>query len=205
MGSDKAQIRLLPDGPTLLEAVIAVATSLSTDVMVVGRPSLLPNRSHIRSISDRHPGQGPLGGIIAALEHCRFDRCLVLPCDAPFLSIAVLRWMQSLDLDADAVIPQTEVQTRQGGEKTYQTLHAVYKRSCCGPMLESLEAGRGRTTDWIKSAVIQTISEREIRKRDPEMLTFFSVNTPQDLERARSIAQQRLSGSKTGASGWHAL
>ncbi len=199
MGIDKAQIRLDPIGPTMLDRAVSVAFALSSDVLVIGREAIDHADGRARFVPDRQPGQGPLAGIATALEVSAFERCLVIPCDAPFLSLPVLRWMATIEMSGDAVIPVTIDASRQQGQLTYQTLHAIYRKSSLRFICEALDSGSRRTTDWFDAAHIQVIPEDGIRQLDPDLLTFFTMNTPADLERAQTIyhALNRASGTGT--------
>jgi molybdopterin-guanine dinucleotide biosynthesis protein A len=37
---------------------------------------------------------------------------------------------------------------------------------------------------------IKTISEKILRTKDPELISFFNINSPEDLERAGEIAKK---------------
>jgi molybdopterin-guanine dinucleotide biosynthesis protein A len=190
MGTDKALLRLAPGAPTFLDTAIDVASTLTDDVMVIGRqrPDSHPG---VRWLPDRFPDAGPLGGMATALALATYPRCLVLSCDAPFLSLEVLLYLCSLPSSADAVIPATSASTRQGEGITLQTLHAVYSKRCLPAIEERIVAGDLRTTSWHAAAAIERVPERAIRAIDPDLLTFLSVNTADDLRRARVIAAGR--------------
>ncbi|MGD9715394.1 MAG: molybdenum cofactor guanylyltransferase [Thermomicrobiales bacterium] len=185
LGTDKALLRLDADGPSLIESVLSLAHQLTDDVMVVGREVLDGTSTHVRFLPDPAIDQGPLAGIATALAASQYDRCLVLPCDAPFLSLHVLHWMISLPQTTDALVPSTSARSRQGGRQSLQTLHAIYRRTCLAPIRAALEHGNRHTTAWFESATIQVLPEDTIRQIDPQLMTFFTINTPEDLEYAR--------------------
>src|SRR5262245_58976069 len=71
-------------------------------------------------VHDEFPGHGSLGGIYTAIAQSPHDRTLVVACDMPFLSRALLEHMARLD--ADLVIPRTP--------RGYEPLCAIYSRAC---------------------------------------------------------------------------
>lgn len=79
MGQDKALLKL--GGRTLLDRAVSTLRRCTGDVTVVGT-DLLPE---VPSIADEAPGQGPLGGIEAALSHLSRDWAAFLPVDMPLL------------------------------------------------------------------------------------------------------------------------
>ena len=96
--------------------------------------------------------------------------------------------MRSQPQTGDALVPQTTATTRQSGGQAYQTLHAIYRRTCVSLIEAHLAKGDRATTSWFADASIEVIPESDILPIDPELLTFFSINTPDDLELARRIA-----------------
>ena len=193
MGTDKARLRLQPDGPTLLERVIQVTSGLADDVFIVSRSASDYDEYGIPTSADRYPGTGVLGGIGTALHHAASSKVLVVSCDMPFLSESVLRWMAAINVRYDALVPAVSQRTRQGGEVTFQTLHAIYKNSCIEAIESELACGNRKAIAFFERIVVRQIPEREIRALDPDMLTFFSVNTPDTLRLARSIDMEQQS------------
>ena len=87
MGHPKHELKL-PDGRTLLEAMIDIASTLGDTIILCGSGAStcdLP-RAH-----DAEGMQGPLAGIEALLRTVVHGRCLVLPCDMPALETADLK------------------------------------------------------------------------------------------------------------------
>jgi molybdopterin-guanine dinucleotide biosynthesis protein A len=190
MGSNKALIRLDPDGPTLLERVIEATSGLGDDQFIVSRSQKDYPNTGVRVMGDRYPGTGVLGAIATALQVAGNQAAFIVSCDMPFLNPEVLSWMSTIPGRYDAVIPVTERRTRQGGEQTFQTMHAIYRVSCLPAIQSDLRAGKLRTTAFLEGVTVRPVSEMEIGRFDPEMLTLLSVNTPEDLQHARVIEQQ---------------
>lgn len=183
MGTDKALVEL--EGRTLLERVAGVVAMVSDDVFLVGdRPNY--HRFGLRVVADDYRGAGALGGIATALRHARHDRVLVVACDMPALSSQLLKAMAGLDDDAQVIIPATVVTTsRQGGEQTYETLHAIYRRSCLPAIQRRLVAGQLKVVDFLADVRVRVLDEAWLRERDPDLSSFDNINSPDDLARIR--------------------
>jgi molybdopterin-guanine dinucleotide biosynthesis protein A len=178
MGQDKALLTLEPGGPPLVEIVAGHLRQVVDDVLLVGdAPSgILPD---LRRIPDSFPGSGPLGGIHAALTAASGGRVLVVACDMPFLSVELMRYMASLPDDADAIVPvQDEL----------QPLHAIYGPSCLPHIERNLRDGGYKVTAWFDRVQVQEIDRDTMARFDPELLSCFNMNTPDDLAYVLGVA-----------------
>ena len=178
-GADKALLRL--GGETLLARVVGRLAPLTDDVMVVGREQIdsdLP----ARAVADRRPGSGSLGGIYTALQTARTTRCLVVACDMPFLNSGLLAYLIGLEGDYDVVIP------RLNG--LLEPVHAVYARSCLGPIEDLLAAGNLRIFDFFAHVRVRYVEQSEVVAFDPQLMSFFNINTPEQWQRAQALVRQ---------------
>ena len=87
MGSNKALLPLA--GRRLVDRAIDLLEPHVDETFVVGPPESFP-ALHVPVRPDEIRQAGPLGGILTGLRHARFDRCLVLGVDLPFLTGEVL-------------------------------------------------------------------------------------------------------------------
>jgi len=103
MGRDKALLRFR--GATLAQTVAEAVRAACGMVWLVG--SARYGGLDYGIVPDRYPGEGPLGGILTALDHSTADWNLIVACDMPGLSADFLR--QLLDAavrsDAEALVP----------------------------------------------------------------------------------------------------
>lgn len=191
MGTDKALLTLEPGGPTLLECVLAAVGSVASDVMIIaaGRPEYA--RFGTRLEPDHYPGGAALGAIATGLEAARSPRCLVVPCDLPFLNADLLAYMADLDPEADVLIPAVEGESRQGRGEIMQTLHAIYRETCLEPIRARLRSEQRQVIGFFPEVRVRKVPEATIRAFDPELLSFFNANTPGALDQARAIARDR--------------
>lgn len=179
MGRNKA---LLPiRGQTLIERVIDRVRPLADEVWVVTNTPEEYAFLNVLTVSDRYPGVGPLAGLHAALDAARGDLVILLACDMPFVSVALLRYLLSLTAGVDAVIP------RLGGRE--EPLHAIYRRVTCLPAVEAaLHAGKRRLIAFLPAVRVRYVEEDELRRRDPELRSFLNANTPQEWAHVLAMA-----------------
>lgn len=189
MGADKALLTLEPGGPTLLDLVLHALRPLTDDLMIVASDRPAYARSGARLVPDHYPGDAALGAIATALEAARCPHCLIVPCDTPFLSRPLLAYLVHLDPDADAVIPVITGVSRQGGSRVVQTLHAVYGAGCLEPIRARLRLQQRQVVGFLPAVRVHEVDEETVRAFDPDLRSFFNVNTPEALARARALAR----------------
>jgi molybdopterin-guanine dinucleotide biosynthesis protein A len=178
MGRDKSHLIL--GGETLVARAARTLGALSDDVVVVA--DTLEPRGNLaaRLTSDVIAGGGALSGIHAGLVAARHEFALVVACDMPFLNLALLRHIASLAPGHDAVVPHWQ------GE--FEPLHAVYSRQCVAVVEAILRRGGRRVIDIYAAIRVRYLEPEEITRFDPEGLSFFNINSPEDWERAQVLA-----------------
>lgn len=180
LGRDKVGEMLL--GRSLLQRVVDMLAQATAEVLIVtapGRP--LPTIEAAvpwRRVDDVYPGQGPLAAIYAGLLAARYEHAVAVACDMPLLSVPLLRYLLSLRNEADVVLPVL------GGLS--DPLHTVYSRRCLDPMRRVLEGGWRRPVDFLGPVAVRYVAEDELDRFDPRHLSFFNVNSEEDLARARA-------------------
>jgi len=199
MGTDKALLRLSPDGPTLIERVAAAVGLVAAETLLVANDDRLASPD-LRTAPDAYPGAGALGGIYRAIAAAAHEHCLVVACDMPFLSVPLLRAMAVQPRDYDVLAPflplAETVENRQGGPGgVYETLHAIYGRGALPAMREQLEAGRYKIVGFFPRVRVRAFPVAAVRRHDPELRSFFNVNTPARLAEARALLAAGITGT----------
>jgi molybdopterin-guanine dinucleotide biosynthesis protein A len=187
LGTDKALLEL--DGKWLLERIVNTLASLSNDLLVIANDEEKFAQLPVRLIPDARPGTGPLGGIYSGLQAMRHERGLFVACDMPLLNPALLQYMIQLSADFDVVIPRIAGNT--------EPLHAVYSKACVRPIAKVLDGGELRVIAFFPQVRVRYVEHNEIDVLDPEHLSFFNINTPDDLKRAQqSVCREATPGAK---------
>ena len=168
-------------GVRIIDRVADALRDACEDVRVIANDDAavawLPGVTVVR---DLRPGNGPLGGIHAALEHAP-DAILVLAWDAPFASAALLRALREAGErdDADAAVPASNAPWG------FEPLCAWYGPRCRMAVTRSLDAGDTRSGGW--QSQVRTVRVDASAWGASERI-FFNVNTSEDLVRAQSFA-----------------
>ena len=183
MGRPKAELPF--DGGTMLDHIVAEMIGVFEEIVVaVAEPGRYAWETYrARSIVDSSPHRGPVSALEQALREIRSDRAFVCSCDVPFVNGALARKLCELLGDDDALIPQVDGKL--------QTLHAVYRKSCAEVFATMRTRGEHRLHEIVNFARVRIVPEEELRAFDPELLSFFNVNTPEDYQRALQLIDQK--------------
>jgi molybdenum cofactor guanylyltransferase len=177
MGTNKALLRLTNTGPTVIETVLARlrAAGFDNPLLVTNTPDEYRSLG-LHSVPDEVPGAGALGGILTALLHSSSPHVLVVACDMPLLNPDLLRYMASLTFDSAALVPRWQ----DGPHTRVEPLHAVYTRECIQPLHERIDAGHLKVSAFTGSLDVQYIEGDELMRFDPQLLSFYNINTPEE-------------------------
>jgi molybdopterin-guanine dinucleotide biosynthesis protein A len=180
MGTDKAFVRVL--GRPLIEDVLAQLAGLGRETLIVtNRPDDYRYLS-VPLFGDVLPDKGALGGLYSALEAAAQPHVLCVACDMPFVVRPLLDHLIRLIPEGDAVVP------RLRGEA--EPFRAIYARTCRAPIRATLDAGRLRVVGFFPMVRVRFVDEAEIDRFDPRHLSFVNINTPDDVEQARRLAER---------------
>ncbi len=179
-------------GERLIERVLQRLSLVAEETLVVvANPEqagtlLLPETARV--VVDLYPGKGALGGIFSGLKHCRTGWGIVVACDMPFVNIDLIRHMLSLRECSDAVVPVLNNYS--------EPTHAIYSRRCLGAMERSVQDNNLKIISFFDDVRVRYLPQADVELYDPEHLSFFNVNTKEDLARALALATQESSGER---------
>ena len=181
MGRPKA---LLPfDGEPLIAHVVGSLKKLFAEAVVVAAPEQeLPNLPVVL-VRDEVAYQGPVSGIYHGLKASSQEICFVTSCDAPFLNLQLIAHLLAQISDCDVVVPYWQ--------ERLQPLHAAYRRSVAPLLREQLDRGELRPISLYPKVRTREIHQDEIRRFDPEGLSFLNMNSPEDYQAALRMWQEK--------------
>ncbi len=163
MGRDKATIEIA--GRMMVDHVGTALAAVCNDVVAIG-PSQLAGS--LRAVADRHPGEGPLGGVLTALSSATaaHEWVVVVACDLPWVDAATVRPLIAATApDIDVVAARTD---------HLEPLCAVWNVSALDAVRQRFEGG--------ERAVHRVLDALRVVTVDVEPAKLRNVNTPADLD-----------------------
>ena len=182
MGQDKALLRW--NGVSLLEGAVATLRPLVREVVIVADRADRYDLPDCRTVADAFPQTGPLGGILTGLIALGTGMHLAVACDMPSLQPAVLRLL------LDAATPEWDVVVPEIDGRL-EPLCAVYADTAVPALQDFLQGGGRALHKALDLLRTRRISEADLRRCDPALLTFTNLNTPHDLERLQRSEANR--------------
>lgn len=129
-------------------------------------------------------GVWPLGGLATALRRATQPMIVLTACDMPFIRWAVVDVLLSWAVTAEVVMPKVR------GEA--EPLLAVYSRRCLPAVERALAAGERRMVSFLPAVRVKEVEEDLLLAADPSGMTFFNLNTPDDVTQAEKIVREAM-------------
>lgn len=185
-GRNKAFLRL--GGRRILDRLMDVYRRLFDQIVLVTNDPVAYVDVDALIVSDHYPSRSSLNGLHAGLFAADHEYAFFTGCDTPFVTDALIQLV--LDRIAskwDLVIPATAA--------GYEPLFAAYKKTCLPAMVWQLERDLPKIQGLFSKVRVKIVPEADLRQIDPDLISFFNINTTQDLIQARAIASSGRSRS----------
>jgi molybdenum cofactor guanylyltransferase len=184
-GRDKALVEF--DGQPMLARMMKLMRSVTNDLQLVATPGKYVEFG-AQLVADGWPGQGPLGGIITALENaaespanCEWN--LIVSCDMPFLTQEWLALLaeRAVKSKAEVVFPHSA----SGPEP----LCACWQTDAAAKLRSGFERGVRKVMEGIALLRAEVLDEADWKRFDSAGRLFWNMNTAMDYEEARRILE----------------
>ncbi len=177
-GRDKAFLSV--GNQRILDRLYNTFQGLFEEIVLVTNDPLQYLSWDLVIVSDLFPIRSSLTGIHAGLFHASASHAFVTACDTPFLKKALIEaLLEELEPKWDVIIPVT----KEGG----QPLCAIYSKRCIKPIEHQLKTQDPKILKFFPKVKVKEVSETRLRKVDPELVSFFNINTPEDLAASEKL------------------
>jgi len=189
-GKEKGLVELA--GKPLIRHILDKVNPITNDIVIVvstmkqseNYSRFLKKNANV--VTDLRREHSPLIGALTGLSKATGEYVVLLPCDTPLVSEAVLNLLLELVPRRSAVIPRWP-------NRYIEPLQAIYQREeALIAAQKVLSQGKFRIRSMISElSSILYLSTLIIKKVDPELSTFLNINTPQDIKRAESYLRSQ--------------
>ncbi len=184
-GRDKALVEI--GGRPMIARMIELLQSVTTEVKIVAVPGKYAEFG-AEIVEDQWPGDGPLGGVITALEDAaqsaaRPEWNLVVSCDMPFLTQEWLQFLtnRAANSNAQVVFPHSA----SGPEP----LCACWQTGAAAELRSGFERGVRKVTEGIALLRAEVLDEADWKRFDSAGRLFWNMNTASDYEETRRMLE----------------
>lgn len=181
MGTNKALLEV--GGVRLIDGALVTLRAIFPEVLLVANDPEPYAALGLPIVADLIPGKGPLGGLYTAVTAAINPWAFCLACDMPFANARLIQHLVALAEGYDVVVPRTA--------EGVQPLHAVYGKTCLAAMRRQIEADRLKIDRLYESLRVRYVDEAEMRPLDPDLLSFWNLNTREEWAVAQAQAAAR--------------
>lgn len=173
MGQDKASLVL--EGQTLLQRMASIMQPLFSEVIISVRQ--MRSEIDLPQICDAPAHVGPLAGLAAGLQRSHTPWLFAVACDMPFISKPLIEYIALQRGAFQAVVPIVHGYP--------QPLAAFYAADCLSAVHACLNStGKHSLRALLDTLQVRYVNEAEMLNADPELASFFDLDTPEDVAQA---------------------
>jgi len=182
-GRDKALVEV--GGRPMIARMSELVRSVTRQMKIVAAPGKY-EAFGAEIVEDQWPGEGPLGGIITALEDAarsaaRPEWNLIVSCDMPFLT---REWLAFLRERAAKSKAQVVLAHSASGP---EPLCACWQTDAAAELRSGFERGVRKVTEGIALLRAEVLDETDWKRFDSAGRLFWNMNTAADYEEARRV------------------
>ena len=180
-GEDKSQLKI--GGQRILDRLSGIFREYFDDIIIVTNDPPRYLDLDVKIVTDLLPLRSSLTGLYTGLFYARHPYSFMTACDTPFLKREMIDIiLKNIDPDTDIVMPQTSM--------GMEPLCAVYSKNCLKPAELHLKQDKLKIQLALSRCRMKKLPESVLREVDPELVSFFNVNCPEDLTRAQEMAEK---------------
>ena len=181
-GTEKALLQV--GGIRILDRIYEIYRELFDEIILVTNSPEKFLEWDLLIVADLFPIRSSLTGIHAGLFYATNPYAFISACDTPFLKKEMIETVIGrIEAQIDIVMPETSA--------GLEPLCAAYSKRCLEAAQNNLVQGKLKITRTFRKSRIKTISEKVLRRIDPELQSFFNINTPEDLQQAQKMLKKR--------------
>lgn len=180
-GKDKSFIRL--GNKYILDSIYSVFQNLFDEIILVTNNPKDYIHWNVIIATDIFPIRSSLTGLHSGLHYATNFYSFFVACDTPFIKKELIEAIvNQINSHADAIVPETA--------KGFEPLFAVYSKKCLKPIEQQLKENKLKVRSFLNKVRTKYFPENRIREIDPDLDSFFNINTPDDLSIAKKMLKK---------------
>ncbi len=174
-GANKAFLQI--GNRRILDNIFSIFNDLFDEIIFITNSPLQYLEWNVIIASDIFPVRSSLTGIHTGLFYATHPFAFFAACDTPFLKKELIQTLlDNIESCFDVIVPETSA--------GFEPLCAVYSKRALATVENRLMRQEFKIRKIFQSLRVKKIPEDILRKVDPELISFFNINTPEDLEKA---------------------
>jgi molybdopterin-guanine dinucleotide biosynthesis protein A len=179
-GTNKALIRVA--GRCILDRIYDIFSDIFEEIILVTNDPIQYLEWDLNIVSDIFPIRCSLTGIHAGLFYMNTPYAFFVACDIPFLKKDLVEAiLDNIEPRIDIVIPDTS--------KGFEPLCSIYSKKCLNPVEQQLVKQQLKIRQVFQKVRVKKLPETILRQNDPDLISFYNINTHDDLTKAEQIAK----------------
>jgi molybdenum cofactor guanylyltransferase len=165
----------------ILDKIYGLFSNLFKEIIIVVNDPRDFVGLNMSIVTDIIPSRCALAGLHAGLFYASYPYVYATACDTPFVKQSVVEYIiGQIEPGYDVIIPRTD--------DGLEALLAVYSKDCIPLIENNLEKNILMVKKFFRKKKVKEIPVEQLKALDPQMQFIFNVNTPEDLEKARLMA-----------------
>jgi molybdenum cofactor guanylyltransferase len=176
MGGPKHRLRV--DGRPMVRDVVERCGWEGPTMLVTGTPGERVEGSECvgRVVPDGVEGEGPLRGVLTAIQHAETEGVVVVPVDMPRIGGEQVRWVARRGMETGAA--GMMMRRMQDGAVRIEPFPGFFRRDCAPAMLARLATGRRSLHGMAEEPEVRVVDA----PGDWDAGVWVNLNTPRDVE-----------------------
>ena len=177
-GQNKAFVRV--GQKRILDRLYDIFSDLFDEIILVTNQPLQFLDWDLTIVTDIFSARSSLTGIHAGLFYMKNPYAFFSACDTPFLKKELVKTLvEQIDNKTDIIMPETSA--------GFEPLCAIYSKRCLKEAEQHLKKNKFKIQMAFRGHRIKYIPESVLLQKDPDLISFFNINTPEDLTRAEEM------------------
>jgi molybdopterin-guanine dinucleotide biosynthesis protein A len=177
-GQNKALIQV--GGLRILDRLYTVFSDLFDEIILVTNDPIQFLEWDLTIVTDLFSSRSSLTGIHTGLFYMKNPFAFFSACDTPFLKKELVEALiEKIEQKVDIIMPETTA--------GLEPLCAIYSKRCLQSAEQHLRENKFKIQRAFRAKRIKTIPENLLRAKDPDLQSFFNINTPEDLAQAEKM------------------